>query len=314
MKKVQEYTEQLKTRESHHLTSLDQGRYVVHAVSKVSTKYGHQYKLLLQHDDFERNIVVWGNTQVSRALDNIPDKSKEILTETGSGCLMLYQHPIGTLRITGRGTNYFGGLSVYVSIEIDVPSPEHSVNDALSKAQADYNETKRKVEDAVVDNSRSIAVVPRNELLQYKDYDNLSRKPLDSLLKVEAIGWIQYYGKERLLIKIGDEFYQAGADLENKVENIVSGCYLRIQKFRVAPTTRQKYAVCDIVLENEWHKMITYNKAKMLSCPDGSLNVVDVQSVMVKGKKRKLLLSNDGTVYRLKKSKLEGTITSPGFY
>ena len=138
LKKVQEYTEQLQTRDSHHLTALDQGRYVLHAARKVPTRYGHQYKLLLQHGDFERNIVVWGNTQVTRALDNISEESKQVLTETGSGCLMLYNHPIGSFIVTGKGTNYFGGLSVYVTIEIDIPNPEHSVNEALSRAQVLY--------------------------------------------------------------------------------------------------------------------------------------------------------------------------------
>lgn len=135
LNKVKSYTEQLQSRDSHHLTSLDQGKYVLHAAKKVSSRYGPQYKLLLEHNKFERNIVVWGNTQVTRALDNISDESRLVLTETGSGCLMLYQHPIGSLTVTGRGTNYYGGLSVYVSIEIDIPDPKKSVNEALSKAQ-----------------------------------------------------------------------------------------------------------------------------------------------------------------------------------
>ena len=135
LKKVQDYTEQLQTRDSHHLTTLNQGKYVLHAARKVSSRYGPQYKLLLEHDDYERNIVVWGNTQVTRALDSITDESRLVLTETGSGCLMLYQHPIGSLTVTGRGRNYFGGLSVYVAIEIDIPDPEQSVNEVLSKAQ-----------------------------------------------------------------------------------------------------------------------------------------------------------------------------------
>ena len=50
----------------------------------------------------------------------------------------------------------------------------------------------------------------------------------------------------------------------------------------------------------------------MLSIFDGSTCVVDVRYVEINGKKRKLLLTNDGDVYKLKKSKLEETI-KPGF-
>ena len=50
----------------------------------------------------------------------------------------------------------------------------------------------------------------------------------------------------------------------------------------------------------------------MLTIFDGSTCVVDVRCMEISGKKRKLLLTSDGDVYKLKKSKLEETI-KPGF-
>ena len=50
----------------------------------------------------------------------------------------------------------------------------------------------------------------------------------------------------------------------------------------------------------------------MLSKFDGSTCIVDVRTVVVKGTKRKLLLTNTGEVFKLKKSKLEERI-KPGF-
>ena len=50
----------------------------------------------------------------------------------------------------------------------------------------------------------------------------------------------------------------------------------------------------------------------MLNKFDGGTCVVDVRSVEVNDIKWKLLLTNDGDVYKLKKSKLEETI-KPGF-
>ena len=52
---------------------------------------------------------------------------------------------------------------------------------------------------------------------------------------------------------------------------------------------------------------------RMLSNQDGSTCIVDdVRSVDVKSINRKLLLTDKGDVYKLKKSKLETTI-KPGF-
>ena len=58
--------------------------------------------------------------------------------------------------------------------------------------------------------------------------------------------------------------------------------------------------------------MADYARIPMLNKFDGSTCVVDVRDVNVKGVKRKLLLTNDGTVYKLKKAKLEQVI-KPGF-
>ena len=52
----------------------------------------------------------------------------------------------------------------------------------------------------------------------------------------------------------------------------------------------------------------------MLSKFDGSTSVVDVCTVDVKGVKRKLLLTNTGEIYKLKKSKLEERLSSGQFY
>lgn len=58
--------------------------------------------------------------------------------------------------------------------------------------------------------------------------------------------------------------------------------------------------------------MANYVKTPMLSNFNGSTYIVDVRTVDVKGTKRKLLLTNTGEVFKLKKSKLE-EIIKPGF-
>ena len=53
-------------------------------------------------------------------------------------------------------------------------------------------------------------------------------------------------------------------------------------------------------------------KTPMLKNRDGSTCIVDVKTIDVRGKKRTLLLTDQGMVYRLKQSKLEDTV-QPGY-
>ena len=50
----------------------------------------------------------------------------------------------------------------------------------------------------------------------------------------------------------------------------------------------------------------------MLLNRDGSTCVIDVKTINVRGKKRKLLLTDQGAVYKLKQSKLEDSV-KPGY-
>ena len=50
----------------------------------------------------------------------------------------------------------------------------------------------------------------------------------------------------------------------------------------------------------------------MYDRPDGTMKVIDVKEVTHKGQKRKLLLSSDGRVFKLRKSKLEQSV-KPGY-
>ena len=73
-------------------------------------------------------------------------------------------------------------------------------------------------------------------------------------------------------------------------------------------TRRVEYAVCSVYEKGDWTGHVEYANTPMLGKFDGSTCIVDVCTVDVKGKKRKLLLTNNGEVYTLKKSKLEETI------
>ena len=77
-------------------------------------------------------------------------------------------------------------------------------------------------------------------------------------------------------------------------------------------STHSKYAVCTIYEPQDWTAFVDYGKTIILGKLDGSTCVVDVKAIDVKGVKRKLLLTDKGQVYKLKKSKLEDSV-KPGF-
>ena len=129
---------------------------------------------------------------------------------------------------------------------------------------------------------------------------------------VSAIGQATSYGGERLVVKIGDTFYQAGKDLEEKITTLQCDCIVKIEKIRVNQSRHVKYAICSVYEAGDWTAYVDYASTKILAIHDGSTCVVDVKSIDVKGKKRKLLLSDEGQVFKLKKSKLEDTI-QPGY-
>ena len=138
--------------------------------------------------------------------------------------------------------------------------------------------------------------------------------PVGSVHNVEAIGNITHYGTPRLVIKIEGKIYQAGQDLEDKEAELKKDCRIKIEKVRLNISRRVKYAICKIYEKGDWTAMTNYKDTKMLSNFDGTTCIVDVQTVDVKGTKRKLLLTNTGDVYKLKKSKLEEGLKSGHVY
>ena len=100
--------------------------------------------------------------------------------------------------------------------------------------------------------------------------------------------------------------------MENKVEKLKFNCLIKIEKIRANPTRHTKFAVCSIYEPGDWTACVDFAKTPMLINRDGSTCVVDVKKVDVRGKKRKLLLTDQGIVYKLKQSKLEDTV-QPGY-
>ena len=93
----------------------------------------------------------------------------------------------------------------------------------------------------------STPVLAREEMVPYKHMQNLAELPLGSTHTIIAIGCIEHYGQEKLVLKLEDgTTYQAGEYLEEKKEQLTEMCKIVISKTKLSQT-RKKFAVCKIV-------------------------------------------------------------------
>ena len=162
------------------------------------------------------------------------------------------------------------------------------------------------------DGGDCIEVIKSSNLLRYIEYENLSFFSVGSVHKISAIGYAASYGRKRLVVKTGDRYYQAGEQVESKAALLKKDSILKVEKIRLSTSTHTKYAVCNFYEPGDWTAHVDYTKTPILRRQDGGTCIVDVKTVDVKGTKRKLLLTNEGNVYKLKKSKLEDNV-QPGF-
>ena len=132
---------------------------------------------------------------------------------------------------------------------------------------------------------------------------------------MDGWGFIKHYGTDRLVVSVDGKIYQAGENLEENVDQLKHLCKIKIEKIRTNRNRHVKYAVCSIYEKGDWTAFLDYGKMEFLPNEkiDGDTYILDVRTVDVKGKKRKLLLTKreeeeQAVVYRLKKPKLEEKI------
>ena len=239
------------------------------------------------------------------------DFGKQCFDEV-SGYLVLHGKPLGHLTVKGRMLNRHGFYTVFCDFVRSTPNDSLSASSIRMEAANARKNLNEELKKSTLVDYIAIPTKTREELLPYKENPELVTLPIGTIREIEAIGWSESYGKDRLLVQIDNIMYQAGQDLEQKVQEIVGKSYLKIDKVRLNTNTRRKYAICSIIQSGQWHKLVNYSKTPLLTAQDGSTCVIDVQTVEHKGQKRKLLLTDDGQVFKLKKSRFEGTVR-PGF-
>ena len=310
LKLIKSYTEKFTTTRTLHLRNMDFGGYQVEAARKQNTKYGASYRLLVNvGDDL---AVVWANSYINEILFNLSEDSQNVALDKKSGFLLFYNKPLAVLTITGRGINLHGHTTVYCTFKVEI---EEQASLSLIKYQTEQQILNWKEEIAKTENSSGeIQILPIENLIPYKECRNLIVLPLESVHRLDSIGYVIHYGVKKMVVKLSGSFYQAGEDLQRKELELTDNCYIKIIRIRTNKISRIKFAECKIyTTQNYWTAFVNYAKVPIFSKFDGQTCIVDVKYMEHKNLKRKILLTDQGEVFKLKKSKLEDNI-EPGYY
>lgn len=297
------------------LKDLPRGDYNVMAMKEVQTKFGEKFILLIQTEDGNRGpfAVCYSNRYIEMYLhENLSATEKEKIRDPDRKYLTLYNRPLAVLTITGWGRTPQRNVIVYCNMTLTEGREKFSLKSIQRNLEKEITVQKEQLETVqaeALNNSTPLLQLTREELIPYKHCKNLADLPLGSIYTVTAIGNSEHYGQQKLVLKLDDgSLYQAGPHVEENKEQLTQGCRLVIQKARVNISTRRKFAVCKIVQRGDWAGVIDYNKAPLLPAKRSCVKVMAVQIVEMKGEKRKLVLVEDGTVYKMKKSRLEDTV------
>ena len=308
LKALKIYTEQYSNNKIVPLRDLKQGTYSIMALKKVTTRYGDKFIMIIEIDG--SLIVCYSNKYLEdRIREHLLDETLAYITDPHRGFITLYNKPLATLTIKGWGRTEQHHVIVYCSLSWTATSKNDSLSTHRENTLQDIKDAEDKLKDVTTYSAEPLPSIPVS--VPYKALSNLAEFPIGSVHAVSGIGYAKHYGKDKLVVQLDNGVsYQAGEFLETCKDNLVNGCKIIIKKSRV-DSSKRKYVVCKIVQKGDWSGYVDYKSVPMLSSKNKDTKVLDVKTVTHNSQKRKLVLLEDGNVYKIKKSKLEDHV-SPG--
>ena len=160
------------------LRDIPQGKYVVNAAKKrCNTMYGDQYILSISTDGDDNKVTynIWSNKIIFDKLEQAKDAN---LIDVSENLLYLLKDNLATLIVTGKGNAFNGHRQVYCKLILNVKEEEEE-------------------KQFPVENTDIVTpFIPREDLLPYKEYPNLTSLPIGSVHNVDGWGFIKHYGTE----------------------------------------------------------------------------------------------------------------------
>ena len=228
------------------LKNLPLGSYNVMAMRDSQTQFGQKYIMLLTTDLNGTLGLCYSNKEIERFMrENLTDEQKKKIRDPKRNYLTLFKKPLAVLNITGWGRTSQRNVIVYCNLTLAEEMEKDSIKSLREQITREIQEEKSKM--ACADPTISAESPPflvREKMVPYKHMQNLAELPLGSTHTDTAIGYIDHYGQQKLVVKLDDGItYQAGEHLERQKEQLTEMCKIVISKTKLLPT-RKKFAVC----------------------------------------------------------------------
>ena len=236
------------------LKNLPLGPYHIMAMREAQTQFGEKYIMLLTTDLNETLGLCYSNKEIERFMrGNLTEEQKEMIRDPKRNYLTLFEKPLSDLNITGWSRTPQRHVIVYCNLTLAAEMEKDSIKSLREQMTREIQEEKLKM--ACADPTISVDSPPflvREETVPYKHMQNLAELPLGSTHTVTAIGYIDHYGQQKLVVQLDDgTTYQAGEHLERQKEQLTEMCKIVISKTKLSPT-RKKFAVCKVVQKGDW--------------------------------------------------------------
>ena len=162
----------------------------------------------------------------------------------------------------------------------------------------DIKDTKEKLKEVTTYSFEPLPSIPVR--VPYKALNNLAELPIGSVHAVSGIGYAKHYGKDKLVIQLDNGVsYQAGEFVKACKDRLLDGCKIIIENLEWIKQG-EKSALCKIVQKGDWSGLVDYKQDPMLSSKNKDAKMLDVKTVTHNYQKRKLVLLEDGNVYKIK--------------
>ena len=304
------------------LKDLKQGDYDILALKVVKSngKFGVKYIMLLQREGV--SVQAYSTFSIEDTVQRLlPVHIMELIATEN---ILLSKHDadghIGKLTITGFGVTrdgnkfadcrfmFLANMQDWISETRRQVQESHMIG---TPATADTQENQSNL------TANDLPIIPPDELPPFKDILDLIVLPKKSIHTPKKIGFITRYGQARMLVELEDGVrYVAGKDLQSKQDQLHVDCKLVLEKTKICTSSGKKHFIATVVAKGDWAGIIQYSRTPILRQRKGNEDtrrVLDVSQVEHKGKKRKLVLTDDGNVYRMKASRSENEITAGCF-
>lgn len=265
------------------------GEYNILGVMEKLTEFGKKYLVLLE------NGKVYMKFFANRKLEQILEQLKPFVTFEHS-ILFANEKYLGTLKISGTGKIK---KSEHLVVFCQVVWSSEMQSLISQNVENKYIEIDRDVE-----NQSDIS------------FPDISSLPKEKIHVIKSVDQKESDGEEKILITLMDgKTYELCDNLKPDIADWKPGSQFIIEKKGTDKRTKKTYVKCRTAAEGDWAGLLKYSEIALYTKKRIFLyfvRVIDIAYKIHKRKKRKIVLTENGDVYRFFPCKFESNVR-PGW-